>query len=80
MFSGSRTISATLFRNLHTPADRARNQSSDLWERATGPLVGPAKPQGMRLTWRGSRAPDRALIARSSEQSCGLCFPSAKKG
>ena len=61
---------------LHTAANRSRGQSSELWERATGPLIGPAKPQLKRLTCRGSSAPDEASIARSSEPSkveVGIC-------
>ena len=44
IFSGSRSTSASIFRNLHTRANRARCQSSELWERATGQLIGSAKP------------------------------------
>jgi hypothetical protein len=68
-FSSSRGRSSTSFRNLHTRANRPRCQLTELWERATGPLVGCAKRYMARLTWRGSRALDGASIAISSEPS-----------
>jgi hypothetical protein len=49
---------------------------TELWERATGPLVGCAKRYMARLTWRGSRALDGATVAISSEPSdaeVGIC-------
>ena len=72
IFCGSRTTSATIFRNLHTRANvqrRPQCQLIELWERATGPLVGCAKWYMMRLTWRGAGALDEAAIAISSEPS-----------
>ena len=69
IFCSSRTTSATIFRNLHTRANRPQCQLIELWERATGPLVGCAKWYMMRLTWRGAGALDEAAIAISSEPS-----------
>ena len=69
IFCGSRTTSATIFRNLHTRANRPQCQLIELWERAMGPLVGCAKWYMMRLTWRGAGALDEAAIAISSEPS-----------
>ena len=64
IFCGSRTTSATIFRNLHTRANRPQCQLIELWERATGPLVGCAKWYMMRLTWRGAGALDEAAARR----------------
>ena len=75
-FSSSRGRSSKSFRNLHTRANRPRCQLTELWERATGPLIGCAKRYMARLTWRGSRALDGASIAISSEPSdaeVGIC-------
>ena len=47
------------------PHDQSCGQSSELWERATGPTGGLAKRQGTRLTCRGSRALDEPSIAAS---------------
>ena len=69
IFSSSRSTSATLFRNLNTSSKSKRGQSSEPWERATGPLIGPAKPQVMPLTWRGCGALEEPCIAISSEPS-----------
>jgi hypothetical protein len=47
----------------------AWSADGELWQRATVPLVGPAKPQVLPLTWRGCGALEDASIARSSEPS-----------
>ena len=61
IFSSSRSTSATLFRNLNTPFKSKRGQLSEPWERATGPLIGPAQPQVRPLTWRGCGALEEAV-------------------
>ena len=72
IFSGFRSTSATTFRNLHSPSKSQLGESSELWARAMVPLVEPAKPQIMRLTWGGAGALDEAAIASSSEPSKAL--------
>ena len=76
LIGSSRSKSLTSFRNLHTAANWSHRELSEVWARATVPLVGAAKRQTMRLTWGGAGALDGASIARSSEQSeveVGIC-------
>ena len=76
IFNSSRSTSTTLFRNLHTAANRARRQSSEAWLRATVSLAAPAKRQVKEPTWRGSRALGGAsheIVGAVQEESFANC-------
>ena len=78
IFSGSRSTSASIFRNLHTRANRARCQSSELWERATGPLVGSAKPHVIEADlvrrWSARRSLHCEIVGAVRRRSKNLCL------